>query len=169
MKKTGLTFGLIGGAIMATMMFATLPFADKIGFDKGAIVGYTTMIVAFMLVFYAVPLLSMLSRGFLEPAPTFENYARLSGDRVFAQVIWVTARTACVGSSARIPISTACCIKARNPWRSAFAVLGLSARAAMSLTTCSRCSSAARMPLTRWLPVPISMKVAGVVTPLRSG
>ena len=54
MKKTILTFGLIGGAIMATMMFATLPFVDKIGFDKGAIVGYTTMILAFMLVFFGI-------------------------------------------------------------------------------------------------------------------
>ena len=54
MKKTVLTFGLIGGAIMATMMFATLPFVDKIGFDKGEIVGYTTMILAFMLVFFGI-------------------------------------------------------------------------------------------------------------------
>ena len=54
MKKTVLTFGLIGGAIMAAMMFATLPFVDKIGFDKGEIVGYTTMILAFMLVFFGI-------------------------------------------------------------------------------------------------------------------
>ena len=53
-KKTVLTFGLIGGAIMAAMMFATLPFVDKIGFDKGEIVGYTTMILAFMLVFFGI-------------------------------------------------------------------------------------------------------------------
>ena len=54
MKKTVLTFGLIAGAIMAVMMFSTLPFVDKIGFDKGEIVGYTTMIVAFMLVFFGI-------------------------------------------------------------------------------------------------------------------
>ena len=54
MKKTVLTFGLIGGAIMAVMMFATIPFVDKIGFDKGEIVGYTTMILAFMLVFFGI-------------------------------------------------------------------------------------------------------------------
>ena len=54
MKKTVLTFGLIGGAIMAMMMFATLPFMDKIGFDKGVIIGYTTMILAFMLVFFGI-------------------------------------------------------------------------------------------------------------------
>ena len=54
MKKTVLTFGLISGAIMAAMMFATLPFMDKIGFDKGVIIGYTTMILAFMLVFFGI-------------------------------------------------------------------------------------------------------------------
>ena len=54
MKRTVLTFGLIGGAIMAAMMFATLPFMDKIGFDKGEIIGYTTMILAFLLVFFGI-------------------------------------------------------------------------------------------------------------------
>lgn len=54
MKKTVLTFGLIGGAILAGMMYATLPFMDKIGFDKGEIIGYTTMILAFMLVFFGI-------------------------------------------------------------------------------------------------------------------
>jgi uncharacterized protein DUF4199 len=54
MKKTVLTFGLIGGAIMAAMMAATMPLLDKIGFDKGEIVGYTTMILAFMLVFFGI-------------------------------------------------------------------------------------------------------------------
>lgn len=54
MKKTVLTFGLIGGAVIATMMFATLPFVDKIGFDKGAVIGYTTMVLAFMLVFFGI-------------------------------------------------------------------------------------------------------------------
>jgi hypothetical protein len=54
MKKTVLTFGLISGAIMAVMMFATLPFMEKIGFDKGLIVGYTSMVLAFMLVFFGI-------------------------------------------------------------------------------------------------------------------
>ena len=54
MKKTVLTFGLIGGAVMAVMMFATLPFVDRIGFDKGFIIGYTTMILAFMMVFFGI-------------------------------------------------------------------------------------------------------------------
>jgi hypothetical protein len=54
MKKTVLTFGLISGAIMALMMFATLPFVERIGFDKGAIIGYTSMVVSFLLVFFGI-------------------------------------------------------------------------------------------------------------------
>jgi hypothetical protein len=54
MKKTVLTFGIISGAIMVAMMFGTLRLVDKIGFDKGVIVGYTTMIIAFMLVFFGI-------------------------------------------------------------------------------------------------------------------
>jgi hypothetical protein len=54
MKKTVLTFGLISGAVMAVMMFATLPFVERIGFDKGYVIGYTTMILAFMLVFFGI-------------------------------------------------------------------------------------------------------------------
>lgn len=54
MRKTVLTFGLIGGGIIAILMSATLPFADRIGFDKGAIVGYTTMVAAFLMIFFGI-------------------------------------------------------------------------------------------------------------------
>jgi len=54
MKKIVLTYGLIGGVIMAALMAFTLPFQGRIGFDKSMIVGFTTMIVAFMLVFFGV-------------------------------------------------------------------------------------------------------------------
>jgi hypothetical protein len=54
MKKTVLTFGLISGAILSTMMLATLPFLDRIGFDRGEIIGYTSMVVAFLLIFFGV-------------------------------------------------------------------------------------------------------------------
>ena len=54
MKKTVLTFGLISGGISAVMMMATLPFADQIGFDKGAILGYTTIVLSGLLVFFGV-------------------------------------------------------------------------------------------------------------------
>jgi hypothetical protein len=54
MKRIVLTFGLISGAIMSAMMLATLPFQDAIGFDRGAIVGYTTMVLAFLLIYFGV-------------------------------------------------------------------------------------------------------------------
>ena len=54
MKKIVLTFGLISGAIMAALMFLTLPFINKIGFDKGYFVGYTSMVVAFLMIFFGI-------------------------------------------------------------------------------------------------------------------
>ncbi len=54
MKKIVLVFGLISGALMALFMFATMPFIDKIGFDKGYIVGYTGIVLAFMLIFFGI-------------------------------------------------------------------------------------------------------------------
>jgi len=52
MRKTVLTFGLISGAILSIMMLATLPFLDSIGFDRAEVIGYTTMIVAFLLILF---------------------------------------------------------------------------------------------------------------------
>lgn len=54
MRKIVLTFGLIAGAILSVMMLLTLPFQDRIGFDKGAVIGYTTMVLAFLMVFFGV-------------------------------------------------------------------------------------------------------------------
>jgi hypothetical protein len=54
MKKTVLTFGLISGAILSAMMLITMPFHDEIGFDRSMVVGYTTMVLAFLLVFFGV-------------------------------------------------------------------------------------------------------------------
>ena len=54
MKKIVLTYGLISGAILAVVMFATMPFANRIGFDKGMIIGFSSMIVAFLLVFFGI-------------------------------------------------------------------------------------------------------------------
>jgi hypothetical protein len=54
MKKTVLTFGLISGAILSAMMLITLPFHDAIGFDRSMYVGYTTMVLAFLLIFFGV-------------------------------------------------------------------------------------------------------------------
>jgi hypothetical protein len=54
MKKIVLTFGLISGAISAVLMFATMPFIDQIGFDKGLYVGYTSIVLSFLLVFFGI-------------------------------------------------------------------------------------------------------------------
>jgi hypothetical protein len=54
MKKTVLTFGLISGAIMSLMMALTVPFMDRIGFEHGAVIGYTSMLLAFLLVFFGI-------------------------------------------------------------------------------------------------------------------
>ena len=54
MKRTVLRFGLISGAVMSLLMLATLPFQDAIGFDKGALVGYTGMVLAFLVIYFGV-------------------------------------------------------------------------------------------------------------------
>ncbi len=54
MRKIVVTYGLIAGAILSAMMLATVPFMERIGFDRGAIIGYTTMVAAFLMVFFGV-------------------------------------------------------------------------------------------------------------------
>lgn len=54
MKKTVWTFGLIAGAILSGMMLLVLPFQDLIGLDRGVVVGYTTMVLAFLLVHFGI-------------------------------------------------------------------------------------------------------------------
>ena len=54
MKKTVLTYGLISGILCSLMMTATLPFGEKIGFDKAMVVGYTILVLSFLLVFFGI-------------------------------------------------------------------------------------------------------------------
>src|SRR5262249_29908665 len=54
MRKVVLTFGLISGGILSMMMLVTLPFHDAIGNDAGLVVGYTTMVLAFLLIYFGV-------------------------------------------------------------------------------------------------------------------
>src|SRR4051794_8598714 len=54
MKKTVLTFGLLAGAILSAMMLITMPLIDTIGYEHGMVIGYTTMVVAFLLVFFGI-------------------------------------------------------------------------------------------------------------------
>src|ERR1035438_3875926 len=54
MKKTILKYGLISGVFCSLMMAATVPFQDRLGFDKGAFVGYTLIVLSFLLVFFGI-------------------------------------------------------------------------------------------------------------------
>lgn len=54
MMKTVLTFGLIAGAIVSGMMLLALPFHDALGNDRALVLGYTTMVMAFLLVYFGV-------------------------------------------------------------------------------------------------------------------
>ncbi|WP_337170168.1 DUF4199 domain-containing protein [Gemmatimonas aurantiaca] len=54
MRRIVLTYGLIAGAILSAMMVLTIPFMDRIGFDRGAIIGFTTMVLAFLMIFFGV-------------------------------------------------------------------------------------------------------------------
>jgi hypothetical protein len=54
MKKIVWTFGTISGVILSAMMLATVPFMDQIGFDRGAVIGYTSMVLAFLMVYFGI-------------------------------------------------------------------------------------------------------------------
>lgn len=54
MKKIVLTFGLLSGLVSAVLMFFTVLFIDRIGWDKGVIVGYTGIVLSLLFVFFGV-------------------------------------------------------------------------------------------------------------------
>jgi len=55
MKKTILTFGLISGVISSVLMCATVPFLTDLNHgDKGLLVGYTAIVLSFLLVFFGI-------------------------------------------------------------------------------------------------------------------
>src|SRR2546430_10001664 len=53
-KQTVWTFGLTYGAIISILMMVTIPFQDEIGFDHSLVVGYTKMVLAFLLIYFGV-------------------------------------------------------------------------------------------------------------------
>lgn len=79
MKKAVLTFGLISGAISAGMMLATIPVAERIGFDKSEILGYALIVLWALLAFFGV-------RSYRENA----SGGRLTFGRGFAVGILIT-------------------------------------------------------------------------------
>ena len=54
MKKTILIFGLISGALSSLMMVATVPLMHDNGFDRGYVIGYTAIVLSFLLVFFGI-------------------------------------------------------------------------------------------------------------------
>jgi glucan phosphoethanolaminetransferase (alkaline phosphatase superfamily) len=54
MKKTVWTFGLISGAILSAMMAITMPLVGRISYYGSMVIGYTTMVLAFLLVYFGV-------------------------------------------------------------------------------------------------------------------
>jgi hypothetical protein len=54
MQKVVLTFGLIGGVILTVIMLVAFQFHEQIGFDRGVYVGYTSMVLAFLMVYFGV-------------------------------------------------------------------------------------------------------------------
>jgi hypothetical protein len=79
MRRTVLTFGVISGVVSAAMMLATLPFVDAIGFDKGELVGYTAIVLSFLLVFFGI-------RAYRQDA----GAGRITFGRAFAVGILIT-------------------------------------------------------------------------------
>ena len=53
MKQVIWKYGLFAGAILAALMFLTIPFVDTIG-DMGLVLGYTTMLLGFMMIFFGI-------------------------------------------------------------------------------------------------------------------
>jgi Protein of unknown function (DUF4199) len=54
MRKTIVKFGLISGAVSSAMMLVTVTFTDRIGFDRGLYLGYTGIVLSFLLVYFGV-------------------------------------------------------------------------------------------------------------------
>ena len=54
MTRIALIFGLLAGAVLSVMMVVNIAFIDRIGFDTAEVIGYTTMIVAFLMVFFGI-------------------------------------------------------------------------------------------------------------------
>jgi hypothetical protein len=53
MKRIVWIFGLVSGGVLSAMMLLTLPFESAIS-DRGEIIGYTTMVLSFLLVYFGV-------------------------------------------------------------------------------------------------------------------
>ena len=71
MRKTILTFGFIAGAILSLMMAVTMPIQDSIA-DHSLLIGYTTMVLAFLLVYFGVRSWREKAGGFISFGQAFK-------------------------------------------------------------------------------------------------
>lgn len=54
MKRVVLVFGLLSGLISSAMMFLTLPFEAELSNQSGYVIGYTAIVLSFVLVFFGI-------------------------------------------------------------------------------------------------------------------
>src|SRR5215213_80430 len=54
MKKTVWTYGLISGAVASVLLAVTIPFQGKDGFDHSLVVGYATIVLSFLLIYFGI-------------------------------------------------------------------------------------------------------------------
>ncbi len=54
MSRIVWTFGLMAGALLAASLAVSMLFQEQIGFDNGAVIGYTSMLVSFLMVYFGV-------------------------------------------------------------------------------------------------------------------
>lgn len=54
MRRIVLTFGFIAGGILAAIMFLTLPFHERIGGGTGMVIGYTSMVLASLMIYVGI-------------------------------------------------------------------------------------------------------------------
>jgi hypothetical protein len=53
-RRIVLVFGLISGAILSVLMMGSVVFADRIGIHHSLILGYTSMVLAFLMVYFGI-------------------------------------------------------------------------------------------------------------------
>ena len=54
MKQVVVKFGLIAGGILSVFMLVTYTLVERIGFDHGEVIGYSTMVLAFLMVYFGI-------------------------------------------------------------------------------------------------------------------
>ena len=53
-KRTILTWGLIAGAVSISLMLATMPLGERVGFEHSMTIGYTALVLSALLIFPGV-------------------------------------------------------------------------------------------------------------------